>query len=159
MAKSLLQDELRKERPFDHIEQEVALNLHRTSDAIELRFARMFKSFGLTGQQYNVLRILRGVGGEGLPSQAIGERMITFDPDVTRLVDRLLKSDLVERERSKTDRRVVQVKITPKGLSLIKQIDQPLSDLHQTVMAGLDASELQQLNGLLEKVRRSLPRE
>jgi len=159
MAKSLLQDELRKERPFDHVEQEVALNLHRTSDAIELRFARMFKSFGLTGQQYNVLRILRGVGAEGLPSQAIGERMITFDPDVTRLVDRLLKSGLVERERSKTDRRVVQVKINAKGLGLLKKIDQPLHDLHQSVMTGLNESELQQLNNLLEKVRRGLPQD
>ena len=156
MSDSVLQRELGKERPFDLLEQEVALNLHRTSDAIGIRFARMFKSFGLTSQQYNVLRILRGVGGEGVPSQAIGERMITFDPDVTRLVDRLLKAELVERERSATDRRVVHVKITRKGLALLKKIDRPLIDLHQLAMSGLSPSELKQLNRLLVKARAGL---
>ncbi len=148
-----LQQELRKRRPFNVAEQEAALNIVRTADQIQLQFSRLFRSHGLTGPQHNVLRILRGHGGEGLPCQEIADQMITFDPDITRLVDRLLKASLVERHRAARDRRVVLVRITEPGREVLKALDEPVVDLHRRQLGHLTGAELAELSRLLVKVR------
>src|SRR5215471_12619391 len=94
-----LQAEIKQTRPFSGPEQEAYLSLLRTTDKLQTAIEGELKKFGLTGTQYNALRILRGAGAEGLPCSEIGERMITRDPDITRLLDRLQKRGLVERIR------------------------------------------------------------
>src|SRR6266536_5283270 len=107
-----LQAELKQKVPFTSREQEAYLSLLRTADALQSSMESKLKEFGLTGTQYNALRILRGAGADGLPCSEVGERMITRDPDITRLLDRLQKRGLVERARGRGDRRVVYGKIT-----------------------------------------------
>jgi DNA-binding MarR family transcriptional regulator len=155
VAKSVLQHELRKKKPFDSPEQEACLNLVRTQDHIGHQFARLLNEHGISGPQYNVLRILRGVGGEGLPCLEIGVRMITRMPDVTRLVDRLEDAGWVTRCRTPQDRRLVLVKVTPAGLDLLARLDQPVRDLHKQVLGHLSREELAELNRLLVKARRA----
>ena len=106
MAK--LKDEIQKTEPFAVLEQEAFLNLVRTADALSRRFEEVSKGTGLSATQYNVLRILRGAGTDGLPCGQVIERMITRDPDMTRLLDRLEKRDLIARSRDTCDRRVVR---------------------------------------------------
>src|SRR4051794_6704716 len=118
-----LKDEIKKRKPFDQPEEEAFLNLFRTTTLLQVDFERLFKGCGLSEPQYNVLRILRGAGPAGLPSTEIADRMITRVPDITRLVDRLEASKLVERSRTPEDRRVVIVRITPKGLQALSDLD------------------------------------
>src|SRR5690554_2208580 len=115
---SVLQRELRKQQPFESLEHEVSLNLMRSEDFLQAPFAELFRQFGISGPQYNVLRILRG-HGRALPSLEIAAQMVTRVPDITRLVDRLEAAGLVERHRTPEDRRVVLVQITQKGLDLL----------------------------------------
>ncbi len=150
-----LQQEIKKRQPFESPEQEVCLNLVRTGDLLQLDFTRLFREHGLSPPLYNVLRILRGAGGEGLPCLEIGSRMIGSVPDITRLIDRLETSGQVERARSTDDRRVVLVRITPVGLKLLARLDKPVLDLHQRQLGHLTRKELSQLNRLLLKARRS----
>src|SRR6187431_687266 len=109
-----LDREIKKKRPFDLPEQEAMLNILRTADQLQIRFARLFRRFGLTPQQYNVIRILRGEG-RPLPILEIASRMITVVPGITGLIDRLESAELVERKRCSEDRRVIYVAITPKA--------------------------------------------
>ncbi len=102
-----LQAELKQKIPFSSREQEAYLSLLRTVDALQTQIEARLKEFGVTGTQYNALRILRGAGAEGLPCREIGERMITHDPDITRLLNRLEDRGLVERTRARHDRRVI----------------------------------------------------
>ncbi|MCA9087906.1 MAG: MarR family transcriptional regulator [Planctomycetaceae bacterium] len=155
---SKLQRELRKREPFESAEQEAILNLLRSSDQFQNRFGRLFREFGLTSSQYNVLRILRGAG-EPLPSLEIAGRLIQVVPAITGLIDRLEKQGLVTRERCKQDRRVVYVDITPAALDLLKKLDQPVSDLHRTLAGHLTRTELKELSRLLEKLRSSINEE
>src|SRR3712207_9084149 len=104
---SKLRDEIKQARPFRSAEQEAFLNLQRTADVLMARMAEVLKTQGVSPTQYNVLRILRGAGDEGLPCGAVAERMITRDPDITRLLDRLEKQGLIARARDTRDRRVV----------------------------------------------------
>ncbi len=97
---------------------------------------QLVKTAGLTGAQYNVLRILRGAGSEGLACREIGERMISHDPDITRLLDRMEKRGLITRERQTDDRRVVKTCVTAKGLELLKTLDHPVRDLHKQQFRG-----------------------
>ncbi len=150
-----LQRELKKKKPFDLPEQEALLNLLRTSDQLQIRFARLFRRFGLTPQQYNILRILRGEGNP-LPILEIASRMITVVPGITGLIDRLEAAGLVQRKRCDSDRRVVYVCITEKAGSLLGEIDQPLIDLHQELLGHMSGEELELLSGLLEKARAPL---
>lgn len=152
MAGSTLQRELKKKQPFDLLEQEALLNLLRTADQLQIHFARLFRTFDLTPQQYNVLRILRGEGAP-LPILEIADRMITAVPGITGLIDRLEKAGFVERRRCPQDRRVIYVAITTPASKLLAKIDQPLSDLHRQALGHLSPSELNQLNRLLEKAR------
>jgi DNA-binding MarR family transcriptional regulator len=156
MAKSVLQEELRKKHPFASPEQETSLNLLRTQDHIQHAFARLFEGHGISGSQYNVLRILRGHGGDGLPCQEVAAQMVTRMPDVTRLVDRLAEAGLVERARTARDRRVVLVKITAAGLELLARLDRPVLDLHKRLLGHLSRAELAELNRLLVKARQAV---
>jgi MarR family transcriptional regulator, 2-MHQ and catechol-resistance regulon repressor len=152
MTASRLQHEIKKKRPFDSPEQEAILNLLRTNDWIDNRFGKLFRNFGLTNSQYNVLRILRGEG-QPLPSLEIADRMIQVVPAITGLIDRLQKQELVSRRRCLEDRRVVYVEITSKGLALLKQLDAPLEELHRGLVGHLTRAELKELSRLLEKAR------
>src|SRR4051794_26889825 len=124
-----LQHEIKKKRPFDRPEQEAMLNILRTADQLQIRFARLFRHFGLTPQQYNVLRILRGER-RALPILEIAARMITVVPGITGLIDRLENAGLVERKRCDHDRRVIYAGITDKALDILREIDEPLEKLH-----------------------------
>src|SRR5438105_14523126 len=108
-------------------EQEAAVGLLRTTDAIRRHFSAIVAPHGITLQQYNVLRILRGAGRDGLPTLAIGERMVEKTPGVTRLIDRLIKKKLVERRPCEEDRRRVWCFITPIGLRLLARLEGPLA--------------------------------
>ena len=152
MSSGKLQHELKKKHPFEAPEAEALINLFRTSDRLHLRFARLFRDFGLTPSQYNILRILRGEG-RPLPILEIASRTITVVPGITGLVDRLERAGLVRRERCPEDRRVIYVAVTAKALDLLARLDEPLRQLHRQVVGHLSAAELQQLSQLLEKAR------
>jgi MarR family transcriptional regulator, 2-MHQ and catechol-resistance regulon repressor len=156
MPSAKLQHELKKRHPFDSAAQEAVLNILRTSDWIDNRLGRLFRGFGLTSSQYNVLRILRGEG-KPLPSLEIAGRMIQIVPAITGLIDRLEKQELVVRQRCQDDRRVVYVAITRKATDLLKRIDKPLDELQNQLVGHLSASELSTLSRLLEKARSTAP--
>ncbi len=154
MVKSVLQAEICKKNPFDSLEQETALNLCRTMDHLHQQCQQLFQEHNLSAPQYNVLRILRGHGGDGLPCREITAQMITRMPDITRLVDRLEEAGLVARTRAADDRRVVRVSITQAGLKLLARLDRPVVELHKKQLGHLTTEELTELNRLLVKVRR-----
>jgi len=152
-----LQQELKQKIPFTSREQEAVLSLLRTSDAIEAQVESALKEFGLTGTQYNALRILRGAGPEGLPCREIGERMITRDPDITRLLNRLEDRAFVERNRDKQDRRVIYGKITAAGLKLLREMDGPIDKRGREMLRHVGQEKLKELIELLELVRGTKP--
>ncbi|HET7612473.1 MAG TPA: MarR family transcriptional regulator [Gemmatimonadaceae bacterium] len=140
---------------FRSREQEATLGLLRTADAVKRSLAQVIEPHGITPQQYNVLRILRGAGPEGLPTLTIGERMIEQTPGVTRLVDRLQRKGLVARAPCPKDRRRVFCKITPKGLDLLKELDDPVNRWDNQAVAVLQPSDIDSLINLLDRVRAS----
>jgi DNA-binding MarR family transcriptional regulator len=148
-----LQAELMQTIPFVSREQEALLSLMRTADALQTQIDIWLKQFGLTGTQYNALRILRGAGPDGLPCRLIGERMITHDPDITRLLNRLEERGYVERTRSRSDRRVIYGKITVAGLKLLKSIDRPVEIRTRQILRHVGQARLKQLIALLQLVR------
>jgi len=150
---SPLHKELKMKVSFDSLETEVFLNLSRTYSVLAAGAEKCLKGAGLTGVQYNVLRILRGAGADGIPSLEIGKRMVTRVPDVTRLVDRLLKQGLVERRRCNEDRRVVFAMITAKGKVLLKKLDQPVSTQNKDRFKHMSKKKLKLLNELLVEAR------
>ena len=115
--------------------------------------AETLKPSGLTPTQYNVLRILRGAGTDGLPCRNISERMVNHDPDVTRLLDRLEAQGLIGRSRDGKDRRVVLSHITPQGLKLLESLDEPVVELHRRQLKHMERAHLETLSGLLETAR------
>jgi DNA-binding MarR family transcriptional regulator len=135
------------------LEKRVFVSLLQTADTLGQEAQQLLKAAGLTGAQYNVLRILRGAEPSGLACRAIGERMISHDPDMTRLLDRMEKLGLITRERQSDDRRVVKTRITLQGLSLLKTFDQPVHDLHKRQFRHMSATRLKILYDLLEEVR------
>ncbi len=135
------------------IEERVFLALLKAADALGQEAEQLTRTAELTGTQYNVLRILRGAGPEGLACRGIGDRMITHDPDITRLLDRMEKHGLITRERQKDDRRVVKTRITPHGLELLKPLDQPMRDLHKRQFRHMAGTRLKTLYDLLEEIR------
>src|SRR5437660_4274104 len=138
---STLQREIKKRTSFESPEQEAMLNLLRTADQLQIRFARLFRQFGLTPQQYNILRILRGEG-RPLPILEIASRMITVVPGITGLIDRLEAANLVERKRCDNDRRVIYVAIAPQALEILAQIDEPLAALHKETLGHMIIDDL-----------------
>jgi DNA-binding MarR family transcriptional regulator len=140
-------------RPPASLEERVFLGLLKTADALGQQAEQLTRTAELTGTQYNVLRILRGAGSEGLACRGIGDRMITHDPDITRLLDRLEKQGFITRERQKDDRRVVKARITARGLELLKPLDQPMRDLHKRQFRHMVGPRLKTLYDLLEEIR------
>ena len=125
----------------------------KTADALAQEAEHLVRSSSLTGTQYNVLRILRGARPEGLACREIGERLISHDPDITRLLDRMEKRGLITRERQKDDRRVVKTRITSQGLELLKPLDQPMRELHKRQFRHVEAARLKILAGILDEIR------
>src|SRR5437899_8316521 len=132
------------------LEDRLFVALLKTADTLGAEAEQLLKSAGLTGAQYNVLRILRGAEPEGLACRAIGDRMISRDPDITRLLDRMEKHDWITRQRQSDDRRVVKTRITKKGLELIKPLDQPVHELHKRQFRDVPSARLKLLAGVLE---------
>src|ERR1700752_1338943 len=129
MTTPKLQHELKKRRPLESAEEEAALNIVRTSDQLQIRFARLFREFGLTSPtQYNILRILRGEG-RPLPILEIASRTITVVPGITGLIDRLERAGFVSRLRCEKDRRVIYVALTDRGAKTLTDLDAPLTAL------------------------------
>jgi MarR family transcriptional regulator, organic hydroperoxide resistance regulator len=137
------------------LENRVFVALLQTADTLSQDAEQLLKAAGLTGAQYNVLRILRGAEPAGLPCSGIGDRMISHDPDMTRLLDRMEKRSLITRERQTDDRRVVKTRITPQGSNLLKTLDQPVHDLHKRQFRHMRTSRLKTLGALLEEFRAS----
>src|SRR5437667_11229608 len=133
MTTPKLQHELKKKRPFESLEQEAALNVVRTSDQLQIRFARLLREYGLTPSQYNVLRILRGEG-KPLPILEIASRTITVVPGITGLIDRLEQAGFVNRLRCDKDRRVIYVALTDHGTASLAALDEPLGALHHQLV-------------------------
>jgi len=134
------------------LEHRIFVTLLKAADIFALESEQFLKSVGLTGAQYNVLRILRGSEPEGLPCRGIGDRMISHDPDITRLLDRMEKRGLITRERQTDDRRVVKTRITPEGLAILKPLDEPVHALHRRQFQHMPASRLKALCDLLDEV-------
>ena len=130
MSSSKLRGEIGKRRPFGTLEEEAMLNLFRTSDQLQIRFTRLFREYGLTSSQYNVLRILRGEG-KPLPILEVAGRTVTVVPGITGLVDRLEQAGWVRRERCPDDRRVIFVAITEAALELLARLDGPVRELQK----------------------------
>ncbi|MBI4908274.1 MAG: MarR family transcriptional regulator [Acidobacteria bacterium] len=152
-----LATDIKQTRPFQHAEEEAYLNLLRTTDSIENTLLLTLARYDLSQSQYNVLRILRGAGLEGLPCGEIGSRMITRDPDITRLLDRLEKRGLTSRSREAKDRRVVTVRITRSGLDMLALLDKPVIDTLKSALTHLGERDLRKLIELLERVRDKPP--
>lgn len=148
--------EIKQSKGFSSTAEEALLNLQRTADHIQIAFTRLFREHGITGQQYNVLRILRGAE-EALPILEIGDRMVTVVPAITGLIDRLEKQQLVRRTRSEADRRVIMVTILSKGLKLLNDLDKPVVELNRLLLDHMDDKELKQAVKLLEKMRSHCP--
>jgi DNA-binding MarR family transcriptional regulator len=138
-------------RPASPSQAEATLfvSLMQLADKFGSQAEQLVKAAGLTAAQYNVLRILRGAGPDGLACGEIGERMISRDPDITRLLDRMEKQQLITRERQSDDRRVVKTCITTTGLQILKTLDQPIRDLHKKQFERLSPKQLQALATLL----------
>ena len=151
-----LANEIHQTKPFKSLEEELILNLERTTAVLRRPFDELLKAHAVSRTQYNILRILRGAGLNGLGCRQIAERLITYDPDITRLLDRLEREGLVERRRDQVDRRVIVTRITGKGLKLVGTFDAPLSELVKELLGHLKKHEARSLVGLLEKARAPL---
>ncbi len=150
-----LREEIKQTRPFRSLEEEVMLGLARTADAMARTSEVVLKASGLTATQYNVLRILRGAGTAGLSCGEVASRMITRDPDLTRLFDRLEARALVKRARDGQDRRVVTTRISAEGIELLKQLDEPVQEANRKAVGHLGPEKLQTLAQLLDEARGS----
>jgi DNA-binding MarR family transcriptional regulator len=151
--RSALAREIKQRRPFRSPEQEGTVALLRTTDLLRRHLGRVVEPHGITLQQYNVLRILRGAGEEGLPTLEIGERMVEQAPGITRLMDRLEGKALVRRVRCPNDRRQVLCYISVSGLALLERLDQEILDADRSFFAALGRRNLGVLVGLLDALR------
>ena len=148
-----LKEEIKQERPFSSMEEEALLNLMRTSDCLQRAFHRKGRDWGVTPTQYNALRILRGAEPRGLTCSAIGERMITEVPDITRLLARLKAMKLIRQQRDKHDRRIVWTQISAGGLELLREMDPHIEQTPKDLLGHMGGSELRELIRLLERAR------
>ena len=157
MANRIL-EEIKQTRPFASLREVAALNIARTADALKRGGELLFRRRGITSAQYNVLRILRGAGDRGLHCSAIAERMITAEPDITRLLMRMERLRLLVRQRDKSDRRMVTAIATDRGLQLLDELEDPLRELQEQQFASLSGDEIEALIDGLEKVREGVER-
>ena len=151
-----IRDEIRQTRPFASPADEAVVTLLGTADRVRSALAQVVEAHGITLQQYNVLRILRGAGREGLPTLDIAARMIEHSPGITRLVDRLEAQALVRRVRCPEDRRQVLCHATPPALRLLARVDGPLAEAGRSALAALDPSRVAELVRMLDAVRGSV---
>jgi len=143
--------------PTAHLEDHIFVSILKAADTLSQEAEQLIKTAGLTPAQYNVLRILRGAEPEGLLCRGISERMISRDPDITRLLDRMENHKLITRERQTEDRRVIKTRITPEGLKLLKKLDRPVHELHKKQFRRMSAAQLKQLAELLVEVEKREP--
>jgi len=143
----------RTPRRFDSPQQEAYLNLWRTYDRLRMLEDELFLRHDLTAQQYNALRLLRAEHPAALPTLVLAGKLVSHAPDITRLVDRLEERGFVVRQRMADNRRVVQIGITEAGLTLLKQLDQPVRECHQRQLGHLTNGQLQSLIDLLRAAR------
>lgn len=142
-----------KRAPQPDLEAQVFVSVLRTADLLARGAEAVLKPAGLSTTQYNILRILRGAGEQGLACSEIGERLISRDPDMTRLLDRMESRGWIARAREEKDRRVVKTRITPEGLRILAELDAPIRDLHRRQLRHLPGKQLRQLSLLLERAR------
>ena len=148
-----IREEIRQTRPFASAATEAVLTLLRTADQVRAELAAVVEPHGITPQQYNVLRILRGAGPEGLPTLEIALRMIEKSPGITRLLDRLQAKRLVSRRRCPEDRRQVLCCATPQALALLQRLDRPMDEATARALEPLEPRAAAQLVRLLDSVR------
>jgi DNA-binding MarR family transcriptional regulator len=153
---SRLQKELRQNKPFPSAAHEGAVGLMRTADVVRRQGAAILEPRGITVQQYNVLRILRGAGEEGLPTLEVAARMIEQTPGITRLLDRLEAKGLVKRQRCPKDRRQHLCWITPAGTSLLEELEQPMNEAVETAFTRLEETDRIAFIRLLDAIRAAL---
>lgn len=151
-----LQQDIKQTKPFASMETEVYLTLARLCEELSEPVHKVLKSADLSQPQYNVLRILRGAGEDGLSCRQIAQRMVHRVPDVTRLLDRLEVRGLIARQRADHDRRVVRVRILDNGLELLAPLDEPIASIHRESLGRLGTHRLEALLELLESVRDQL---
>jgi DNA-binding MarR family transcriptional regulator len=150
-----IERELRQNRPFTSVRAAAAISMLRTADVVRRRAVAVIEPFGISLQQYNVLRILRGSSPDPLPTLEIGERLIERTPGVTRLLDRLEEKGLVRRERCADDRRMVHCWITKAGLELLDIMDTPVDEVDEDILRELSDDDVLTLIRLLDQVRRT----
>src|SRR5580692_8218735 len=154
--KSSLATALEQNRPFVSLEQEVYLSILRTASELSYAVDQFFRPFDITPSQYNVLRILRGAGTDGLCRNEISERMVTATPDMTRLLDRMEKSGWVTRKRAENDRRQVSTQITKSGMELLARLEKPTADFVTPIFAGATISDLKTVLKVNDQIRTRL---
>jgi DNA-binding MarR family transcriptional regulator len=152
-----VRDEIRQRRPFTSVAEEGVVTLLRTADLVRRALAAVVEPQRITLQQYNVLRILRGAGEGGLPTLAIAARMIEHSPGITRLLDRLETKDLVRRERCPHDRRQVLCFITDPGRRALVDLDRPIAEAGDRLLAPLGRTGTRALIRLLDTARAAKP--
>lgn len=150
---SELKDDLKQNKPFPSLHEEAQLNILRTAGVMNDEFSPVLKPYGITGTQYNVLRILRGAEPDGLCRNEVRERLINRMPDATRLLDRMETAGLVTRSREEDDRRMVRTRITPHGRQIVDALDAPVIAQHEQQLGHLSIEELEILIRLLTKAR------
>ena len=148
-----VQREIKQRKPFRSASQEAFIALLRTADLLRRRVSTDIEAEGITLQQYNVLRILRGAGDEGVPTLEVSDRMIEQAPGVTRLLDRLEAKELIRRQRCEKDRRQHLCWIAPKGLALLEQIDATTSRAHEDSLKGLRQKDRAAFIRMLDAIR------
>jgi MarR family transcriptional regulator, organic hydroperoxide resistance regulator len=146
-------EELQQTRPFGSKAQETTVALLRTADVVRRGIARVVERERITLQQYNVLRILRGAGGQPMSALDVAARLIEETPGVSRLLDRLVAKKLIQRRRCSQDRRRLECSITPQGLELLALLDEPVLRADSDALRGLTAREIATLNALLTRIR------
>ena len=134
------------------LEARAFVSLQKAADGLGQQVEQLLKANDLTAAQYNTLRILRGAEPQGLACSSIADRMISHDPDMTRLLDRMEKRSLITRERQKDDRRVVKARITQEGLDLLRTLDQPVHEMHKRQFQHVPGARLKLLIELLDQV-------
>ena len=145
-----------KRDPQAALEARVFVSLMRAADVLARGAEALLKPYSISGTQYNILRILRGAGEKGLACCEVGSRLISRDPDITRLLDRMESRGWISRARESRDRRVVKTRITAQGLRLLDELDKPVHELHRRQLRRLPARQLRQLSNLLDRAREPL---
>ena len=149
---SRIYSEIRQGKPFGRPEPELVVVLLRTGDVLHHGIDRALAPRGLSNEQYNALRILRGAGEGGHPTLEISARLISRSPNITRLLDKLIAKGLARRDRDARDRRQAVIRITPKGLKVASGCDQAIEGVLAKLRC-LSAAEMRVAVGLLDRVR------